>query len=125
MIFERLVPSVQHGDDPTVPPRRERPNSRSVSLTALKSRVNRIFLLARIKRFNSCGKVKTRSSLSSDLIGCFARARYRCPRLLQPGNCAPSRHGEGLGLMWRDIDLDQKEITIRRKVAGMDTSDIS
>src|ERR687888_2584224 len=45
---------------PTVPPRRERPNSRSVSLTALKSRVSRIFLLARIKQFNSWGKVKTR-----------------------------------------------------------------
>jgi integrase len=28
------------------------------------------------------------------------------------------RHSEGLGLMWRDVDFDQKEISIRRTWSG-------
>src|SRR5262249_54092966 len=29
-----------------------------------------------------------------------------------------ARHGEGLALMWRDMDFEQKEITIRRNWSG-------
>jgi integrase len=29
-----------------------------------------------------------------------------------------ARHGEGLGFMWRDIDFEQKEITVRRNWSG-------
>jgi integrase len=29
------------------------------------------------------------------------------------------RHGEGVALMWRDIDFDQREITIRRNWSGL------
>jgi integrase len=29
-----------------------------------------------------------------------------------------ARHGEGLGLMWRDVDFERKEITIRRNWSG-------
>src|SRR5512132_3876797 len=45
---------------PIVAPRRLWPNSSNVSLTALKSTLNRIFLWARISRLNSCGKANTR-----------------------------------------------------------------
>src|SRR4249920_3449642 len=53
---------------PIVAPRRLWPNSSSVSLTALKSTLNRIFLWARISRLNSCGKANTRWKLRGLLL---------------------------------------------------------
>src|SRR4030095_15088938 len=45
---------------PICPPRRVRPKSTSVSPTALKRSLNRIFLLVRIRALSSCGNVNTK-----------------------------------------------------------------